>query len=240
MKNVITYNNLYYFAYSNDKLCRQPIRGLVLDFFGLGTQVMYGEPTEKGREYAEKGIILLIPYNNPWAWMNQQAVKYTDDLTDILFQHYELPETLPIVSSGGSMGGLSALVYAVYAKRTPAACVVNCPVCDLPRHFTERPDLPRTLYSAFCSYETETLDDALKTASPCHLITQMPDIPYTVFHCDKDQDVSKSLHSDRFVAEMRNQHKNITYHAVPGRGHCELTDEMAEKYYAAIVSAISQ
>ncbi len=36
-----------------------------------------------------------------------------------VFAKYHLSENLPIVSSGGSMGGQSALVYAKYAKRTP-------------------------------------------------------------------------------------------------------------------------
>ena len=57
-------------------------------------------------------------------------------------------ENIPVVSTGGSMGGQSALVYCAYSKRTPVACVANCPVCDTVFHFTERPDLPRTLYSA--------------------------------------------------------------------------------------------
>ena len=105
--------------------------------------------------------------------MNRHTVDYTDELIDVLFREYDLPENLPIVSTGLSRGGLSALVYTAYAKRTPVACVANCPVCDLPYHYTERPDLPRTLYSAFGTY-TGTLDEAMRSASPMHIVDKLP------------------------------------------------------------------
>ena len=47
------------------------------------------------------------------------------------------------------MGGLCALVWPRYTKRRVVAVAANCPVCDLPFHYTERPDLPRTLRAAF-------------------------------------------------------------------------------------------
>ena len=65
--------------------------------------------------------------------------------------------------------GKQYYVYTRYAAVTPVACVANCPVCDLPYHYTERPDLPRTLYSAFGDSDSETLGDAMKKASPYHL-----------------------------------------------------------------------
>ena len=55
MKNIITYENLHYFAYSNDKLCRGKVKGIVLDFFGLGAQLMYDDHPW-GRELALQNI----------------------------------------------------------------------------------------------------------------------------------------------------------------------------------------
>jgi len=232
----ISYENLRNFAYSNDRLCAAPIKGIVLSFFGLGGQDMFGGDTEQGEELARRGIALLIPYTNPWCWMNRQAVQFTDKLVTVLTEKYTLPDTLPIVSSGGSMGGLSALVYARYAARTPAACVVNCPVCDLAFHYTERPDLPRTIHSAFSAYP-ESLEDAIRTASPLHLADEMPDIPYYLFHCDEDTAVGRADHSDRFADAMR-RHRRVTYHTVPGRGHCDLTEDMRRLYNDYIINSI--
>lgn len=236
MEKIISYENLRNFAYSSDKICKKPIRGIVLEFFGLGGRTMFDENPAAAVDYAEKGIVFVVPYYNPWAWMNRQTVNYVDEIIDVLMNYYQLPEDLPIISTGGSMGGLSALVYTAYAKRTPAACVANCPVCDLPYHYTERPDLPRTLYSAFGTYEG-TMEQALRSASPVHLVDRMPDVPYYIFHCQQDLAVNKQKHSDVFVEKMRTVHQ-VEYYAVPERGHCDLTDEMRQLYTACITKSV--
>lgn len=237
LEKIITIDNLRNFAYCNNKICKKPIKGIVVSFFGLGETSMFAEETAEGVRFAENGILHVVPYQNPWAWQNKQNVSYTDEIIDVLFNEYDLSDDLPIVSVGGSMGGLSALVYMVYAKRTPVACVANCPVCDLPFHYTERPDLPRTLYSAFYNYDC-SLQEALKSASPLDLVDKMPtNSRYYIFHCEEDTAVNKQKHSDRFVEAMKEKH-NILYHAVPERGHCDLTDDMKVRYYEYIVNNI--
>ena len=138
------------------------------------------------------------------------------------------------------MGGLSALVYTAYAKRTPTSCVASCPVCDLPYHYTERPDLPRTLYSAFFREinEVGSVEAVLKTVSPLHLASEMPDIPYYLFHCDADKAVNKEQHSDRFVDAMKASGRTLTYHVIPGRGHCDIGDDMKELFREYVVKEL--
>lgn len=237
MEKIINLDNLRSFAYCNHRICKQPIRGIAVAFFGLGNTSMFAEDTEEGIRFAEDGILYVVPYQNPWAWQNRQNVSYTDEILDVLFEAYHLPTDLPIVSTGKSMGGLSALVYMAYAKRTPVACVANCPVCDLPYHFTERPDLPRTLYSAFYHYDC-SLQEALCSASPIHLVGKLPEsATYHIFHCEEDNQVNKQRHSDRLVERMRQRHR-VHYYAVPGRGHCDLTEEMWVLYREKILSSI--
>lgn len=237
MEQIISYDTIRSFAYVNDKLCSGKIKGVVLDFFGLGGMKMYDEDPEDGVFFAERGILYVVPYNNPWAWMNRQAVAYTDEILDVLFAAHRLDDDIPIVSTGGSMGGLSALIYARYAKRTPAACVANCPVCDLVFHYSERPDLPRTLYSAFWNY-AGSLEEALKSASPLHLADSMPRIPYRLFHCDCDTMVNLQSHSEKFADEMRARGYDVSLDIVPGRGHCDLTEDMRARYRQYCVEAV--
>ncbi len=237
MERIITAETLRSFAYCNDRICKRPIKGLVVSFFGLGGADMYAEETGDGIRFAEEGILYVVPYQNPWAWQNRQNVAYTDEIIDVLLEKYALPSDLPIVSVGGSMGGLSALVYMVYAARTPVACVANCPVCDLPYHYTERDDLPRTLYSAFFNYDC-SMQEALKSASPLDLVDRMPtESKYYIFHCEEDMAVNKQKHSDRFVEQMKKSHA-IEYYAVPGRGHCDLTEDMWKLYNRRIIESI--
>lgn len=228
------YEDLRLYTYSNDALINGEIKGIVVQFTGLGGTRMIDEDTDEGRFYAEKNIIYVFPYINPWSWMNSAAVKLTDSVIDCLFEHYELPENTPVISIGGSMGGQCALVYCYYAKRTPAACAANCPVCDLPYHYTERPDLPRTMLSAFGEYDIP-LDVAIKTASPLHLADDMPDIPYYIVHCEADEAVNKQMHSDRLVEALSEEHR-VIYKSVPERGHCDLTPEALDEYRGFIVA----
>ena len=236
MEKIITYDTLRRFAYSNDKLIKGKIRGIVVEFRGLNNTTINDKDPGDSLEYAEQGIIHVIPYNNPWCWMNARAVRYTDEIIEVLCDHYDLGTDVKIVSTGNSMGGLCCLTYCAYARITPAACVANCPVCDLPYHFTERPDLPRTLYSAFGEYDCD-LESAMRSCSPLHLADEMPNIPYTVFHCTEDNAVNLESHSARFVKAMEKEH-NITLHTVPDRGHCDLSPEAALAYYRATLSAL--
>lgn len=239
MEKVITYDTLRSFAYESSHLICGKIRGIVVSFFGLGGMKMFadGENPAEAVFFAEKNILYVIPYTNPWAWMNRQAVAYTDEILDVLFAALGLDGNTPVVSTGGSMGGLSCLVYARYAKRTPAACVANCPVCDLVYHYGERADLPRTLYSAFWDYEG-SLDAALRTASPLHLAESMPKIPYRIFHCDRDTAVNLESHSQRFADTMRALGHDITLTVVPGRGHCDLTEDMRARFLLYCTEAV--
>ena len=233
MTNTITYETLSYYAATNAEIALKPIRGMVLTFHGLGFASMFSEHDEYDKLLAEQGILRVIPYYNPWCWMNRQTVDFVDEIIDVLAEHFGLEAGFPIISTGGSMGGLCSLTYAAYARRTPAAVISNCPVCDLPYHFTERPDLPRTLYSAFGTYDG-TLDEALRSASPLHLAQNgaMPDIPYYLFHCTEDKAVNKERHSDRFVAAMQTIGRDVTYTAVADRGHCDLSPDARKEYDA--------
>ena len=127
---------------------------------------------------------------------------------------------------------------ALYARITPKACFANCPVCDLPFHATERPDLPRTVYLAFAHYECG-LEEALQRTSPLHQARKMPKIPYTIIHGDADQAVNKALHSDRFVAAMRAAGHDVTYIEVPGMPHCDFSaaPQVRERWYNSLIAA---
>ena len=238
MEKIITYDTLRRFAYSNDKLIKGAIRGIVVEFRGLNNTTIYDKDPGDSLEYAQMGIIHVLPYNNPWCWMNKRAVRYTDEIIEVLCEHYGLGADVKIVSTGNSMGGLCCLTYCAYARITPVACVANCPVCDLPYHYTEREDLPRTLYSAFADYDGN-LDAALRSASPLHLAEQgsMPDIPYIVFHCEGDKAVNIDMHSVKLVDIMKKT-RNIELIRIPLRGHCDLSAEAKVDFRRAIVNSI--
>lgn len=209
------------FAFTNARCLSQQPKALVLVFHGLNMTQLRTEPSEFEKLCATRGVLTLFPYYGPWSWMNMESVRYVDDVVEAVIRRYQLPASAPIISTGGSMGGLSALIYTRYARRTPAACFANCPVCDLPFHATERPDLPRTVYLAFAGYECG-LEMALKMHSPFHQAAQMPRIPYFVVHGTADQAVNIDMHSARFVKAMQECGHQLTYRTVEGMAHCDL------------------
>ena len=138
------------FAYANFPAPGVPARGVVVDFMGLGNQWMSKpEDGPRGAAFAAAGAVYVVPYLDPWNWMNAGAVAATDRILDLVFGRAGLPADAPVVSTGGSMGGLCALAWPRYARHRVVAVAANCPVCDLPFHYGERPDLPRTLRAAF-------------------------------------------------------------------------------------------
>ena len=111
-------------------------------------------------------------------------------------------------------------------------------MCDLPGFYAEFSHVPRTLYSAFGNYDC-SLQEAMESASPVHLVDQMPDIPYYIFHCAEDDSVFPENHSEIFVEKMRKNHR-ITYHVIPGRGHCDLPEEVLNQYYSYALQTIEK
>lgn len=226
-------DQIFLFAYTNQELLKDSPKGIALSFHGLNGSAMIQEHTSFAYACAEKDVLLVMPYDNPWSWMNDQAVKMVDALITAIQEKYG--KDLPVVSTGGSMGGLSALIYSRYSSHRIVACAANCPVCDLPFHFTERPDLPRTITSAVSHYEG-TMEAAIEGLSPLHQVEKLPRIPYIVFHCEKDQAVNKEKHSDRLVHAMRQAQHCITYVPVPDKGHCDLSPEAKAQYEAFILA----
>lgn len=240
MKPVITFENMQLFSYTNSRLITGKPGGIVISFFGLGCTEMYDTDTAEGKFFAGHNLLYLVPYTNPWGWMNEDEAKLTDELVRVLCKHYG--EDLRVASTGGSMGGMAALTYCCKASKTPAVCVANCPVCDFPYHYGERDDLPRTIYSALyrqADGDIDNLKAAMTALSPLHLASSMPDIPYYIFHCTDDRAVNKKMHSDRFVEAMNNAgHKqNMHYIAVDGKGHCDLGEQYTD-YLNAVLTVL--
>ncbi|HUT01048.1 MAG TPA: prolyl oligopeptidase family serine peptidase [Phycisphaerae bacterium] len=206
-------------AWIPDDRLTGPPRGVVLAFHGLGHAGERTGPTTEELAWLSAGGLVVFPYSGPWSWMNRQTRAFVDELVDSVYRCFPLADDAPLICTGGSMGGYSALLYTRYAARAVSACLANAPVCDLAYHFRERPDLPKTIRCAFRGY-AEDLDALLAEHSPLSQVAAMPDVPYLVIHGDADPAVSKAHHSDPFVAAMREAGRSVEYVEVAGMGHC--------------------
>lgn len=68
---------------------------------------------------------------------------------------------------------------------------------------------------------------------------KMPRAKYTVFHCDQDKAVNIESHSEKFVKKMQESGFDVSYTIVPGRGHCDLPQEMWERFWTYTLDAIN-
>lgn len=230
----VTWQTLPMFCRSNVGQIKGPVRGIAVEHHGLGCGQFEENQVEAHGWLAEKGIVFIHPHYSPWAWMNRHAVKLTDDLVSTVKAHYRLPDDVPIVSYGGSMGGQGCLIWPCYSRHRISAVVANCPVTDLVYHYSERPDLPRTMGCAF-EYADDLMEE-IRRRSPFHQIGRMPDIPYTILHGTKDDEVSKRFHSDRFVAAMRQAGRTVAYEASEGMGHCKLSPHTQKVFDRALLA----
>ena len=209
-------------AWSSREYLRGPIRGIILRFAGLGATAMKDAAEPAELEWSDQGGLVVFPYHEPWAWMNAPTRRFVDELLEAIFRRHQLDAGIPVIATGGSMGGQQALVFCRYSRHHVVACCANCPVCDLPFHYTERPDLPRTMHHAFGSYGE--IGPALREHSPLHLVETMPRIDYLIIHGVKDPAVAKIGHSDPFVAAMRAQGHRVEYRVLPNMNHCGPVD----------------
>ncbi len=214
---MITPTLLDKFAWLGTECVKLPISGIVLRFPGLGSTGMKVDPDAYDLEWGQSGALTVLAYQDPWGWMNPSVQHFIDDLVDAIRHWHDLPPEIPLLSTGGSMGGHAALLYALKSRHRVAACMALWPVCDLPFCYTERADVPRTLHHAFGSYEDITA--SLREASPLHQVEAMPDIPYLLVHGEKDQAVQKAAHSDPMVEAMRQRHLQVEYVERQKLGH---------------------
>lgn len=139
-------------CWTNESFLKNPIRAVMLSFHGLNGLYRNADANELEIELAQRGILIIFPYYGPWSWMNRQARAFVDKLIASVYQDLNLDDSLPLIASGGSMGGCSALLYCRYGRKKPIGCEALSPVCDTVSHFREWPDLPASFYHAFLGY----------------------------------------------------------------------------------------
>lgn len=207
-------------AWVGDAYVRKPIRGIILRFHGLGDPGVKSIPNYPELEWSDAGGLCVMPYLGPWHWMNREARALTDEIVEALYTYFKIADDVPLILTGGSLGGQASLLYASYARRPVKACTALNPVTDVKFSFSERPDVARTVYAAFQGYK-EDIEALFREHSPLSRVEKMPRIPYQIIHGADDVAVSNKAHSEPMAAAMRRHDLDLEYIPVPGMGHSE-------------------
>lgn len=205
-------------AWIGDALLSSDIRGVVVEFHGMNHTEWKTEVKDSERQLAADGLLSVFPYSGPWSWMNRRTRRLTDLILDAIWREFDLPDNVPLIIRGGSMGGCAALLYTRYTSRRVVACHALYPVCDLHALLRLRPELACTFQYAFADYD-EPLHQILDEQSPLAQIQALPDIPYQIVQGNRDREVDKATQADAMVPAMRAAGLDVEYLEIDGFGH---------------------
>ena len=245
MERFIKAENLEDFCITNEKYLKNGIKGvkgLAVEFPGFdGNSCLSGNFNNNelnngfALTLAEADILLVYVFTGPWNWMRDVSVKTTDDIIESVFEKYALPRDIKIVLTGGSMGGLGALMYATNGKFKATACAVSCPVCDLFAVSKFSHFFAASVYFACAHYESD-YDTAVKSLSPLYRINDFPKIEYFILWCDKDDVIYPEENAIPLLRKMDEAGLSVETLRLEGKGHCEHTLESMHKMTGFIKS----
>ena len=236
-------DNYLGFCNSNEALLKTKPRGIVLEFPGLGGGSCLGGRQEFGaytnswsqfpEATAAAGLVHVYLMPGPWSWMNPGAVREADLVVDALRAKFGLAEDSPLVASGGSMGGLGALVFTAKSRHRVTACAAACPCYDALAHYHCKASFARTYLAAVAPLVGKPLVEGLKEISPNHLLAQMPRIPYFIV-CDTADDLFPEKGMDAYVEKLRARASSVAYEKLPGKRHGEFTPDCRARLHAFV------
>lgn len=240
-------NKLNYNLYcnSNESLLKCRPEAVVLEFPGLGGNSCLGGVMDMGEytgeyasELAENGMLLLYMFPGPWSWMNEGSVRITDLVLDAVYDKFGLDCNVPVIPTGGSMGGQGAIIFAAesrYRERIRGIAAA-CPCYDVPEAVFKLDIFPRTFISAVAGYGC-SLDNALKKISPVHRINELLKVPYYIV-CDEADELFDADGMQKFASALSGKGAGVTVDVLPGLGHGGFTPDARKRFTEFIINLI--
>lgn len=216
----INKDNLCDYAFINEDTLVYPLRAICVCFHGYTDATMYKESTETAKILGKAGIAWVFPYYSVWAWMSKSSREFNEQVIDAAYERLSADESIPLIVSGGSMGGLTALNYLVYGKRSAIGCAVNCAVTDMEKIFSDRPDFRRAILSAHIEEDGE-LAVVLRKYSPAALCDKLPKIPYYFVYGESDVYFTEN-HMPPLIEIMEKENFSYKLCVKKGMKHCDI------------------
>ena len=173
-------------------------------------------------------ILLIYVFTGPWNWMRDVSVRTVDDIIASVMEKYGLSKDIPIVLTGGSMGGLGALMYATGGKYKAISCAVSCPVCDLFAVSKFSHFFAASVYFACAHYDCE-YSSAVRSLSPLYRVSDFPKIRYFILWCDSDDVILPNENAIPLIDKMTAAGLDVETLKLEGRGHCDHTPRGIDK-----------
>ena len=207
---------------TNIELIKGEIKGIALYFTGLGHTSQPANDMVAAPVCAENGILYILPFYNPWCWMNKKTVSYIDTIVDTAKELYNIKSDVLVGIYGGSMGGHNTFHYAVKSKHKIVAAAVLCPCCNMEYEMAYSTN---TIFRSYFESATEDTDDFnayIHDNSPINMVEKLPKIPYLFAVGLKDTVLVPSMHSDLMIEKMLEAGHEVDRIDYPEVAHCNL------------------
>lgn len=216
----INEENILDYAFVNFDTLKRPVKAVCMEFHGYTDATMYEKSPAKAKIMGGQGIAWIFPYYSVWAWMERSSQEFNEQVLDAVYRKLQISDDTPLIITGGSMGGLTALCYLVYGKRKAAACALNCPVTDMTKFFDLVPSARRAILSAHI-LEERPLRAIMDGYSPVNLVDKLPKIPYLLIYGEKDELITKNF-MPRMLEKMSVSGHNVTHLLQKDMTHCDI------------------
>ncbi len=228
-------------AFVNTDTLVLPVKGVVINCHGFSDLTVFKSSPRFAKDLGEKGIVYVFPYYSPWAWCSDATIEYMDRVLDAVYELLSISEDIPFVVAGGSMGGMTALMYSIYGTRRPVAVACNCPVTDMHRYASNGGVGTRSLYASIIK-KGVSFDESLSKIDPMLHINDFARIPYLIVGGEKDMGISPELYQRPFVKKMKERGHDIELLVVPGMNHCCIMEheDAYQKYLTFVAGQIEK
>lgn len=219
----ITSDNLFDYAFLNEDTLQKPVKGVCIYFHGFTDGTRYNESPFLGAELGAKGIAWVFPYHSVWAWMSPTSQMFCEQVIDAVYEKLGIDDSVPLVVTGGSMGGMTALNYLLHGKRKAIACAANCPVLSVKDYFEKSFETRAAILSAHIEKEGDLME-ILSDLSPIEFAEKLPKIPYFFVFGKEDPSPAINEHIEELKEKLS---KNAIDYKVEFREkmeHCNMKD----------------
>ncbi len=165
---------------------------------------------------AHRGSFILVPELGPKHFMNAQAKRRLDSILDRVLREYPIdPQRVHLM--GTSMGGGSALAYAIYRPGLARSVCAVIPMTDLALWYRQaesyRPDLARALGGT-----PEEVPEAYASFSALYNVDAFRRTPVFLIGAEKDDKVPPE-HARLLAERLSAKGYPVTYREAADVGH---------------------
>jgi len=196
---------------------------LLVFLYGAGGSIndynLERSPYERLRALlANRGYYVLIPELGPNHFMNAAARDVLDGIvSQVCAEHPVDPTRVHLL--GTSMGGGSALAYAIHRPSLIRSVCSLMGMTDLTAWYAERDGAGEVLDSAFQGSPSKS-PDAYRQVSAMDHLDAFERIPVFLAHGDRDETV-KPGHSRRLAEALTERRYRVVHHSQTGVGHAD-------------------